>query len=134
MELKLKLWHILAFFGIVIISGSIFLGVWVRTNNEKIAGLNKEIKAYDRRIRELDAAYKELQTIDYQKSMVIDSLQAVIGEKEKSIASLRWSIARIKTELQYEKDRIRALDSVQQFGLLRTNLDSMLNRAGSGGN
>lgn len=133
MDLRLKLWHILTFFGIVIAGGSIFIGMWVSNNNENISRLNKEIKAYDKQIGRLIVDYKALEEQDAAKAVTIDSLLHEIDGKNAKIKSLTFSISKIKKELQYEKDRIRALDSTEQFSLARTNLDLMLRRAGSAG-
>lgn len=133
MELRLKLWHILTFFAVVIVGGSIFIGMWVSNNNENISRLNKEIKAYDKQIKGLQLDYKALEKQDAAKAVTIDSLLTEIDNRDTKIKSLNFSISRIKKELQYEKDRIRALDSTEQFSLARTNLDLMLRRAGSAG-
>ena len=134
MELRLKLWHIITFFAVVIIAGSIMIGMWVQNNNENISRLNKEIKAYDKQIKRLEIDYKALEAQDERKTVMIDSLIGEIGDRDARIKTLNIGISKIKKELQYEKDRIRALDSTQQFELARTNLDLMLRRAGSGGN
>jgi len=133
MDLRLKLWHILTFFGIVIAGGSIFIGMWVSNNNANIARLNREIRAYDKQIKALEIDYKALEKQDEAKAITIDSLLQEIDSKDAKIKSLGISISKIKKELQYEKDRIRALDSTEQFSLARTNLDIMLRRAGSAG-
>lgn len=134
MELRLKLWHIITFFALLIIGGSITIGMWVQNNNENISRLNKEIKAYDKQIKRLEIDYKALEAQDERKTVMIDSLIGEIGDRDARIKTLNIGISKIKKELQYEKDRIRALDSTQQFELARTNLDLMLRRAGSGGN
>lgn len=134
MELRLKLWHILTFFAVVIIAGSIMIGMWVQNNNENISRLNKEIKAYDKQIKRLEIDYKALEAQDERKTVMIDSLMVEIGQREARIKGLTWNISKIKKELENEKDRIRALDSTQQFELARTNLDIMLRLARSGGN
>lgn len=134
MELRLKLWHILTFFAVVIIAGSIMIGMWVQTNNDNISRLNKQIKAYDKQIKRLEIDYKALEAQDKEKTIAIDSLIAEIGERDSRIKSLSWSISKIKKELEYEKDRIRTLDSTQQLELARANLDLMLRRAGGTGN
>jgi len=134
MELRLKLWHILTFFAVVIAGGSIFIGMWVQNNNENISRLNKEIKAYDKQIKRLEIDYKALEAQDERKTVMIDSLIGEIGDRDARIKTLNIGISKIKKELQYEKDRIRALDSTQQFELARTNLDIMLRLARSGGN
>jgi len=134
MELRLKLWHIITFFALLIIGGSITIGMWVQNNNENISRLNKEIKAYDKQINRLLIDYKALEAQDERKTVVIDSLMVEIGQREARIKGLTWNISKIKKELENEKDRIRALDSTQQFELARTNLDIMLRLARSGGN
>lgn len=134
MELRLKLWHIITFFALLIIGGSITIGMWVQNNNENISRLNKEIKAYDKQIKRLEIDYKALEAQDERKTVMIDSLIGEIGDRDARIKTLNIGISKIKKELQYEKDRIRALDSTQQFELARTNLDIMLRLARSGGN
>lgn len=134
MEIRLKLWHILTFFAVVIIAGSIMIGMWVQTNKDNISRLNKEIKAYDKQIERLEIDYKALEAQDKEKTVAIDSLIAEIVERDSRIKLLSWNISKIKKELEYEKDRIRTLDSTQQLELARTNLDLMLRRAGSTGN
>ena len=134
MELRLKLWHIITFFALLIIGGSITIGMWVQNNNENISRLSKEIKAYDKQINRLLIDYKALEAQDERKTVVIDSLMVEIGQREARIKGLTWNISKIKKELENEKDRIRALDSTQQFELARTNLDIMLRLARSGGN
>lgn len=134
MELRLKLWHILTFFALLIIGGSITIGMWVQNNNENISRLNKEIKAYDKQIKHLTIDYKALEVQDEQKTVIIDSLMVEIGQREARIKGLTWNISKIKKELENEKDRIRALDSTQQFELARTNIELMLRLARSGGN
>ena len=134
MELRLKLWHILTFFVLLIIGGSITIGMWVQNNNDNISRLNKEIKEYDKQIKHLTIDYKALEAQDEQKTVIIDSLMGEIGQREARIKGLTWNISKIKKELENEKDRIRALDSTQQFELARTNIELMLRLARSGGN
>lgn len=134
MELRLKLWHIITFFVLLIIGGSITIGLLVQNNNENISRLNKEIKAYDKQIKHLTIDYKALEVQDEQKTVIIDSLMVEIGQREARIKGLTWNISKIKKELENEKDRIRALDSTQQFELARTNIELMLRLARSGGN
>lgn len=134
MELRLKLWHILTFFALLIIGGSITIGMWVQNNNENISRLNKEIKEYDKQIKHLTIDYKALEAQDEQKTVIIDSLMGEIGQMEARIKGLTWNISKIKKELENEKDRIRTLDSTQQFELARTNIELMLRLARSGGN
>lgn len=132
MNFNLKIWHVVTFFSVLIISGCIYLGIWVSANNSKIRELNKSIKGYDTEIKRLQGAYKDLEIQDNSKAIEIESLLKTIQEKEIRIDLLSVSITKIKNDLKHEKARINNLDSVGQFDLLRSNIDLFKRSGGEG--
>lgn len=127
MEIRLKLWHVLAGLFIVIALIWFAFSAWKQDNTNTINQLKYDIKQnekiYKQRQKALDS-FIVLAEGEHRRAIEAEERAA---QKDSIIANLSQQKIILVNRLNNEKIKINNLDSVGQYKLLRANLTKLLN-------
>jgi len=134
MEIRLKLWHVLAGLFIIIALVGFIFSAFKQGSAAEIAKLKSELDTnyalYQSQQKAIDSF---IVLAEGEKTRRVE-IEAQIAKRDSAIIRLTEGRGKLLKELSHEKNRIKNLDSLGQYKLLRAKLDSLLNPTGGAGN